>query len=88
MGVAVSIVSGVTQTWVQILTLPQTGLMLGNWASLSFGLPICNGNTDIPYLLIGLGEILKLDNIREVLGSVHSKCSLNLNCYYRSWIQQ
>lgn len=40
-GVATSIISGVRQTWVQILTISHTGLMLGNWASLSFSVPIC-----------------------------------------------
>lgn len=51
--------------------------------------PSVSGNTDAPCLVIGLLERVNLENTHDVLGSVHSQCSIRFNCYYyRSRKQQ
>lgn len=58
-GEAKSIVTGVRETWVQILPLPHHDSVLGNWASLGLRLLICKwGITVIPTsFLIGKTNI-------------------------------
>lgn len=64
----------VSETWVQVLTLPHTDPVLGIGASLILSVLCKVGIMVISPSFVGLLGRLKLENMCEELGTAHSKC--------------